>query len=143
MLTPFPGTVDFDRWERSYAGKPPEVDGIPITRHWLIPREHRPRLYAPHPTMSAEEVRLRTQEVWDEFYKIGRVWKRAKCVRSMKAKFAFVLISKLYRQMYAKTGIATDSARMQRANRWARWIGVPCQRLFAGKPMPELQVPAA
>jgi len=143
MLTPFPGTVDFDRWERSYGGTPPEVDGIPITRHWLIPREHRPRLYAPHPTMSAEEVRLRTQAVWDEFYAIGRVWKRSRCVRSLKARLAFVLISKLYRQMYANTGIATDSARMQHANRWARWIGVPCQRLFAGKPMPELQVPAA
>jgi hypothetical protein len=35
------------------------------------------------------------------------------CV-SLKARIAFLLISKLYRQMYANTGIATDSARVNR-----------------------------
>ena len=68
---------------------------------------------------------------------------RSRCVKSLKARLAFVLISKLYRQMYANTGIATDSARVQKANRWARLIAAPCQRLFAGRPMPELQVPGA
>jgi hypothetical protein len=41
-----------------------------------------------------------------------------------------VLISKLYRQMYANTGIATDSARHARAKRMARLIARPCRRLF-------------
>ena len=54
-----------------------------------------------------------------------------------------MLISKLYRQMYANTGIATDSARESRAARWARWIAKPCRRLFAAPPMPDLQVPRA
>jgi hypothetical protein len=53
-----------------------------------------------------------------------------------------VLISKLYRQMYANTGIATDSARVNRSAQWARWIARPCRRLFAGKPMPDLRIPA-
>jgi hypothetical protein len=61
----------------------------------------------------------------------------------MRARVAFVLISKLYRQMYANTGIATDSARVQRSTRWARWMGYACRRLFLGKPMPELAVPDA
>jgi hypothetical protein len=52
-----------------------------------------------------------------------------------------VLISKLYRQMYANTGIATDSARVQRSARCARWIGHACRRLFLGKPMPDLAIP--
>ena len=39
-----------------------------------------------------------------------------------RSRVAFVLISKLYRQMYANTGIATDSARVSRANQWARLI---------------------
>ena len=52
-----------------------------------------------------------------------------------------MLISKLYRQMYANTGIATDSARVKRSTRWARWLGKPCRRLFLAKPMPELQIP--
>ena len=54
---------------------------------------------------------------------------------------AFVLVSKLYRQMYANTGIATDSARVNRSARWARMIAAPCRRLFAAPPMPDLQVP--
>jgi hypothetical protein len=53
----------------------------------------------------------------------------------------FLFISKLYRQMYATTGIATDSARKNRANGWARWLAIPCQKLFRANPMPELQVP--
>jgi hypothetical protein len=43
--------------------------------------------------------------------------------------------------MYANTGIATDSARVNRSARWARWIARPCRRLFAARPMPELRLP--
>src|SRR5689334_21305165 len=53
----------------------------------------------------------------------------------------FVLISKIYRQMYADTVIATDSARISRSTRWARWLAKPCQRLFAAPPMSDLKVP--
>ena len=93
--------------------------------------------------MSGDEIRQRTQAVWDRFYSLEQIWKRSRCVSSMKARLAFVLISKLYRQMYANTGIATDSARVTRSVRWARWIAKPCRRLFAGSPMPDLQVPTA
>lgn len=141
MLTPFPGTVDFERWEKSHQGEPPMVEGIPLTRYWLIPGERRPKLYSPHPQMSPDEIRARTQAVWDRFYSLGSIWKRARCVKSLKSRLAFVLISKLYRQMYANTGIATDSARRARANRWARWMAEPCRRLFQAAPMPELQAP--
>jgi hypothetical protein len=40
------------------------VAGIPITRHWLIPHAQRPKVYAPHPVMTADEIRARTQAVW-------------------------------------------------------------------------------
>jgi hypothetical protein len=56
---------------------------------------------------------------------------------------AFLFISRLYRQMYAKTGIATDSARRATANRWARLLAKPCLRLFAAKPMPGLTKPGS
>jgi radical SAM superfamily enzyme YgiQ (UPF0313 family) len=140
-MTPFPGTIDFARWEKSTNGNPERIDGIPITRYWLIPGYRRPKLYMPHPSMCAEEIRLGTQGVWDSYYRLSEIWKRAKCVKSLKARLAFVFISKLYRQMYASTGIATDSARRKRANRWARWTGLICLRLFRGRPMPLLQVP--
>ena len=91
--------------------------------------------------MTADEIRSRTQATWDEFYRLPDVWKRSRCVRSLRGRLAFVMISKLYRQMYANTGIATDSARRKTANRWARWIAGWCRGLFAAKPMPDLAVP--
>ncbi len=142
MLTPLPGTVDFERWEKE-TPEPPRVNGVPVTRYWLIPLAARPKIYNPHPTMSAGEIRGRTQATWDRFYSLKMIWKRAQCVKSLKAKLAFVLISKLYRQMYANTGIATDSARVSTSARWARWLAKPCRRLFVGKPMPELAASSA
>ena len=142
MLTPFPGTIDFEKWEKSHGDAPPMVEGTPLTRHWLIPMSKRPKYYMPHPTMTHDEVRARTQGVWDRFYSTRTIWERSKCINSVKGRLAFVLISKLYRQMYANTGIATDSARQSRARRMARLLVVPCRKLFAGKPMPDLQVPA-
>jgi radical SAM superfamily enzyme YgiQ (UPF0313 family) len=141
MLTPFPGTIDFEKWEKSFGDQPPMFGDTPLTRHWLIPAEKRPKYYMPHPTMTHEDVRQRTQKVWDRFYSLPVVWKRSKCVPSLKGRLAFVLISKLYRQMYANTGIASDSARQSRAQQWARLISKPTAKLFAGRPMPDLQVP--
>jgi radical SAM superfamily enzyme YgiQ (UPF0313 family) len=141
MLTPFPGTLDFDKWASSFNGQTPEVDGVPITRHWLIPAANRPKFYMPHPAMTPDEIRERTQGVWDRFYSTRQIWQRSSCVKSIKGRLAFVLISKLYRQMYANTGISSDSARRSTSVRWARWLSRPCQRLFAGKEMPDLQMP--
>jgi radical SAM superfamily enzyme YgiQ (UPF0313 family) len=141
MLTPFPGTVDFAAWEKSMESDPTRIDGIPLTRHWLIPKGKQPKVYVPHPVMSADEIRQRTQGVWDRFYSWRNVWDRAHCVETLKSRIAFVLISKLYRQMYANTGIATDSARINRSANWARWIAKPCQKLFSAPPMPDLQAP--
>jgi radical SAM superfamily enzyme YgiQ (UPF0313 family) len=142
MLTPFPGTLDFQAWEKSLGDEPPTVGGIPISRHWLIPQAQRPKVYMEHPTMSADEIRRRTQDVWDRFYSLSTIWRRSRgAVASTKARLAFLLISKIYRQMYANTGIATDSARVNRSAQWARLMALPCRRLFAGRPMPDLQVP--
>jgi len=138
MLTPYPGTVDFEAWEKRVGVDAARVGGIPITRHWLIPQAQRPKVYAPHPVMTPDEIRARTQAVWDRFYSLRRIWARSRCATTLRARLAFVLISKLYRQMYANTGIATDSARVTRANRWARLIARPCRRLFVARPLPML-----
>ncbi len=142
MLTPFPGTIDFERWEEKMAREEVRIAGIPITRHWLIPQAQRPKVYSPHPVMQPDEIRDRTQAVWDQFYSLPNIWERSSCVKSLKSRMAFVLISKLYRQMYANTGIATDSARVSRAEKWARVLAGPTRRMFTAKPMPDLQVPA-
>ena len=141
MLTPFPGTVDFNKWEASLGAAVPKVAGVPITRRWLIPHALRPKLYIPHPVMTAEEIRERTQAVWDRYYSWRFIWKRSTFLNSVKSRLAFLLISRIYRQMYADTGIASDSARIAWSARWARWLAKPCQKLFAARPMPHLQMP--
>jgi hypothetical protein len=141
MLTPFPGTLDFNKWERE-ATDVPRINGIPLTRYWLIPPGERPKVYTPHPVMSAQEIRDHTQEVWDRFYGLAAIWRRSRCVRSVRSRLAFVLISKLYRQMYANTGIATDSARVARSARRARVLARIVRRLFIAAPMPDLEEPA-
>jgi radical SAM superfamily enzyme YgiQ (UPF0313 family) len=142
MLTPFPGTVDFERWEKAPENREANVDGTPLTRYWLIPASKRPKMFTPHPSMSSEEIRQRTQGVWDSFYSLSSIWQRSRCVSTIRARLAFLFVSKLYRQMYASTGIATDSARQSRARFWASLLAKPCRRLFQAKPMPELKMPA-
>ncbi|HEY2861558.1 MAG TPA: radical SAM protein [Terracidiphilus sp.] len=145
MLTPFPGTIDFERWEKNQKLDPDavSVNGVPLSRYWLIPAAVRPKMFSPHSTMSADEIRGRTQGVWDTFYSISAIWRRSRCVPTLKGRLAFLFISKLYRQMYANTGISTDSARRQKATRMARWMAIPCRKLFAAKPMPGLKFPEA
>ena len=138
MMTPFPGTVDFNRWEKEQSKDPTMVEGIPITRYWLIPTAIRPKMFTPHPVMSSDEIRERTQRVWDRFYTLRAVWKRSSCTPTLRARLAFVLLSKLYRQMYAGTGISTDSARRKKAKTWARWTARQTRKVFRAKPMPEL-----
>ena len=141
MMTPFPGTVDFGRWEKEQSVNPTMVGDVPITRYWLIPTEVRPKMFTPHPTMSSDEIRERTQKVWDRFYNWSSIWERSACTPTLKARIAFMFLSKLYRQMYAGTGISTDSARRKKSKRWARWTAAQCKKLFRAKPMPELEGP--
>ncbi len=141
MMTPFPGTVDFARWEKEQAKAPEMVGDVPITRYWLIPTATRPKMFTPHPSMSSNEISQRTQAVWDKFYTWRAVWERSACAPTLYARVAFMFLSKLYRQMYAGTGISTDSARRKKSKTMARWMARQTKRLFKAKPMPELQSP--
>jgi hypothetical protein len=144
IMTPFPGTVDFLRWEKEQAKNPTIIDGIPITRYWLLPADKRPKLCMPHPTMSTEEIRQGTNVAWERFYSVASTWKRASSrLTRFRSRLMFVLISKVYLQMYAKTGVATDSARRSSANGWARWFGKRAIPLFKAAPMPDLQAPSS
>jgi radical SAM superfamily enzyme YgiQ (UPF0313 family) len=143
MMTPFPGTVDFARWEKEQDKAPEMVDDIPITRYWLIPTAVRPKMFMPHPSMSSSEISQRTQKVWDRFYDWPSIWQRSACTPTLRARVAFMFLSKLYRQMYAGTGISTDSARRKKSKTWARWTAKQCRKLFQAKPMPELRSPAS
>jgi hypothetical protein len=91
--------------------------------------------------MSSDEIRERTQKVWDRFYTWGAIWERSACTPNLKSRIAFIFLSKLYRQMYAGTGISTDSARRKKSKAWAKWTARQCKKLFQAKPMPELAGP--
>ena len=90
--------------------------------------------------MTPYEIRTKTQAVWKDFYSLSNVWKRSRVTNKVRDRLAYVLISLLFPQMYANTGLATDSAR-SRGRRWAKLIAKPSRWIFAAKPMPELQVP--
>ena len=142
MMTPFPGTVDFGKWEKEQLVKPTHVDGTPIVRYWLIPSSIRPKMFTPHPLMSAAEISQRTQGVWDRFYTFSAIWRRSRCTPTLRARLGFIFLSKLYRQMYAGTGISTDSARRRKAKKSARWIARQCRKIFHAAPLPALTAPA-
>src|SRR6201986_3873270 len=141
LLTPFPGTVDFQRWEKEQGKKPVFIDGIPVNRFRLIPAATRPKMFMPHPLMSSQEISNRTQGVWDRFYSFPLVWKRSGLAPTLRSRIAFCFLSKLYRKMYAGTGISTDSARRKKANSGARWLSRYTRKFFTAKPMPELAMP--
>jgi radical SAM superfamily enzyme YgiQ (UPF0313 family) len=99
MMTPFPGTVDFGRWEKEQVQNPTMVGDVPITRYWLIPSEVRPKMFTPHPIMGSDEIRERTQKVWDKFYHWRYIWKRSACCPNITSRIAFMFLSKLYRHV--------------------------------------------
>ena len=134
LLTPFPGTIDFEKWasedeQRADA----RSTACPITQHWLIPEDKRPKLYTAASDDVARGDSRAARRARGTSSTAGAASGRGRASSNRcSARVAFVLISKLYRQMYANTGIATDSARVARSARWARWMGMVCRRLFLG-----------
>ena len=94
--------------------------------------------------MSADDIRARTQGVWDQFYSWRNIWARVALRRVAEVAAGVRADLEAYRQMYANTGIATDSARINRsATLGALDREAAARSSSAGKPMPELQVPRA
>ena len=140
-LTPFPGTLDFEKWEREQGNDIEKVDGVPVSRHWLIPQESRPKLLTPHPVMSGEEIRQGTQQVWNSFYSLKASWQRSNILKAIRNRLIFVVASKVMLQAFGNTGLSTDSARASRATKLGGIGFSLLQKMFAARPMPELEVP--
>ena len=141
MLTPLPGTIRLQSLGGGDGGGGSDSKRYPtdaILAHSTL--EQAQGLYSPLGDVR-RRCATRTQHAWDHFYSLTSIWRRSRIVGTVRDRVAFILISKLYRQMYANTGIATDSARVSIAAGWARWLAKPLQRLFSARPMPDLQVP--
>src|SRR6185437_15558185 len=63
-ITVFPGTVDFERMERELGDSIKKVNGIPVSRRWLIPKAQRQEAYILNEHFTPDELRMRTQQVW-------------------------------------------------------------------------------
>ena len=116
------------------AGDAPHAGGRRAD-HSLLADPHQqcgPKMFTPHPSMSSDEIRERTQRVWDRFYNWTAIWERSACTPTLRARLAFMFLSKLYRQMYAGTGISTDSARRKKSKNGAM-DGEAVQEAVPGK----------
>ena len=142
MLTPFPGTRRLRGLGEVDGIGSDAIDGIPLTRHWLIPRRCSPRstcrTRSCRPTTSGRARRACgiSSTAW------RNVWARAHCVRVAQVARRVRADLEAVLGRCAPTRASRPTARGSTGRRRGRaWIAKPCQKLFAGKPMPELQVP--
>ena len=141
MMTPFPGTVDFDRWEKEQAVAPEMVGDIPITRYWLIPTAIRPKMFTPHPSMSSGEIASARKRSGIA----STTGPPSGSAQPAPQPFAPESPSCSSRSSTARCTPAPASRPTARAAR-SRRVGPldreQCRKLFAANPMPELQSPA-
>ena len=113
------------------------VDGVPLSRYWLIPSERAAEdLHAASDDVVGRDPRAARRRRGTRSTACRASGSARRACKSLKARLAFVLLSKLYRQMYANTGIATDSARVARSANRARLLASLARRLFMGSRCP-------
>ena len=141
MLQPFPGTVDFAKWEKE-AVDVPTVNGVPadplLADSAVTAAES---LYAAPADVGGRDPRCAPRACGTSSTRSAPSGSGRTSSNQCAIALAFVLLSKLYRQMYANTGIATDSARVARSVKRARLMARAARWLFLAKPMPELAEP--
>ena len=103
ILTPFPGTLDFQQWEKRVEGR--MVEGVPMNRYWLTRAQRRMSLDVPNELMTRAEISEGTQRAWDRFYSWRLVWHRSRHLRTLRERIGFVVFSKMYRRDVRKNGL--------------------------------------
>jgi hypothetical protein len=76
LLQPFPGTVDFEKWEKTQTD-PLTIDDIP--RDASLADSLVAAAEGVHAASAddAAQIREGTQGAWDRFYSLPQIWKRA------------------------------------------------------------------
>ncbi len=93
MLTPFPGTLDFAKWEKEVGREFYRLAAYRSHATGSCRPTRGPKVTLPHPTMSADEIRRGTQRTWDQFYSTGLIWQRSRFLRKLRSRLVFMLIS--------------------------------------------------
>ena len=140
MLTPFPGTLDFAALEKSLGADAPRIGGVPISRHWLIPQGKRPKVYMDHPVMNPTRSAIAPRP-----YGIGSI--RCQASGRVRASGLFAEGAPGLRPHLEDLSPDVREHRDCHRQRPCQSFGAlgapdndPCRRLFAGRPMPELQI---
>ena len=144
LLTPFPGTLDFDKWaEKERRHRWPGVDGVPVTQALADPRGSPAEdLTSPHPTMTAKRFGSGRRASGIEFYSWGAVWARSRVVQLAADALAF-MPSRSCTGRCTPTPASPPTARASIDRPSARaGSAAPCARLFVAQPMPDLAMPA-
>ena len=129
LLQPFPGTVDFERWERSQTN-PPTIDDVPLTRHWLLPTARRPRCTCPTRHLAPEQIRNYTQAVWDQLLQPARHLEARPVRQDTEGKTGVRAHFEALPPDVRKHGHCDRQRTTHRAKRMARLIAWPCRRFF-------------
>ena len=122
LLTPFPARSISRSGRQTNRGSGTSVDGVPLTQHWLIPENQRPKLYTEHPTMSLEEIRVRTQGAWDRLLQLPPHLEAVARRRSMARACVRARVQALSADVREHRHRHRQRARSRSARR-ARWIG--------------------
>ena len=145
MMTPFPGTVDFDKWEKGL--------GENTATH---PRCSRNPLLAPSGTQSSKALYI-SSEVFcpKKFASVHRacgttstvfqeIWKRSRCAPTLKARLAFCLHLQAIPPDVRQYGYRNRQRPTSNVESLSQVAGrAPAGVSSQAKPMPELAVPGA
>jgi len=142
LLTPFPGTVDFDKWASDEGRSETKIDGVPITRYWLIPEHKRPKLFTPH-----------RRSRWKRFVSGRRAPGTGSTAGGTCGSVRGPSNPYGTDRLRARVEDVSSDVRehghchRQRAHRAirpvGRWLGLAARRLFVAPPMPDLAMPRA
>ena len=76
--------------ESSRPSIPPWSAASPSPATGSSPPKSAPRCSPRIPTMSSDEIRERTQKVWDRFYNWSAIWQRSACTPNLTSRIAFM-----------------------------------------------------
>jgi len=82
--------------------------------------------------MSSEEIRERTQKVWDRFYTWGAIWERSACTPTLRARLGFIF-SQSFTARCMQALASPPTAPAQKSKRWGALDRTPVQEALPRK----------
>jgi radical SAM superfamily enzyme YgiQ (UPF0313 family) len=143
LYNPYPGTVDYyemvqDQKKRDVPGyRPKHRTSLLLDRFWLT--DAGPAEVISHAQLTGADLLRENRRSWDRFYSIGEILRRTRTGIperwGMIAKATYVMISLLFRRVYAGNGLVADVVHRRKIGRITRagiTVAMFCYRWCAG-----------